>query len=315
MIPYVAPRPCTFVVLIAQVFASAFCLLACHGVIVHAAERAEPAGNEESRGGAKAAARQTSSAERTPVLVELFTSEGCSSCPTADAFLARLQRAQPVPDADILTLEEHVDYWNTLGWRDRFSSQQFSARQTAYIDRLQLSSEYTPQMIVDGSDQFAGSDVVHALRSIARAASTPKLTLSLSPLRVDGDRIAGQVRFPRPSASRRKSARVPDADVYAALVQSVASTQVLAGENVGETLHHVSVVREMQRIGSLSQAASTRLKFCLNPPGDTAPANLRVVVFVQRAGQGAILGAAASPPIALPTPEISAAAATSPSAQ
>jgi hypothetical protein len=282
--------------------------------MVHAAERASAAADEEPRGVANAAARQTSSAGTTPVLVELFTSEGCSSCPTADALLARLQRTQPVPDADILALEEHVDYWDSLGWRDRFSSQQFSARQNAYIERLRLSSEYTPQMIVDGTDQFAGNDVVHALRAIAQAASTPKLTLSLSQLTVDGNRIAGQVRVPRPAASRRKSAPVR-ADVYAALVQSVTSTQVLAGENVGQTLHHVSVVREMQRIGSLAQAASTRLKFSLGAPLDAASADLRVVVFVQRAGQGAVLGATSSPPIALPAPEISAAAAPSPSAQ
>ena len=282
--------------------------------MVHAAERASAAADEEPRGVANAAARQTSSAGTTPVLVELFTSEGCSSCPTADALLARLQRTQPVPDADILALEEHVDYWDSLGWRDRFSSQQFSARQSAYIERLRLSSEYTPQMIVDGTDQFAGNDVVHALRAIAQAASTPKLTLSLSQLTVDGNRIAGQVRVPRPAASRRKSAPVR-ADVYAALVQSVTSTQVLAGENGGQTLHHVSVVRQMQRIGSLAQAASTRLKFSLGVPLDAASADFRVVVFVQRAGQGAVLGATSSPPIALPAPEISAAAAPSSSAQ
>jgi hypothetical protein len=287
--------------------------------MVHAAERASTAANEEPRGAANAAARQASSAGTTPVLVELFTSEGCSSCPTADALLARLQRSQPIPDAEVLALEEHVDYWDSLGWRDRFSSQQFSARQSAYIDRLRLSSEYTPQMIVDGTDQFAGNDVVHALRAIAQAAGTPKLALSLSQLSVDGNRIAGQVRVPRPAASRRKSAPVPHADVYAALVQSVASTQVLTGENGGQTLHHVSVVREMQRIGSLAQAASTRLKFSLDAPSDAASAEpgvaLRVVVFVQRAGQGAVLGATSSPPIALPAPEISAAAAPSPSGQ
>jgi hypothetical protein len=156
--------------------------------------------------------------------------------------------------------------------------------------------------------------VVHALRAIAQAASTPKLTLSLSQLTVDGNRIAGQVRVPRPAASRRKSAPVR-ADVYAALVQSVTSTQVLAGENGGQTLHHVSVVRQMQRIGSLAQAASTRLKFSLGVPLDAASADFRVVVFVQRAGQGAVLGATSSPPIALPAPEISAAAAPSSSAQ
>jgi len=305
MIRFVAPRPRTFVVLlIALVVASAFYLRAFRRSAVHAAERPSVAANEQTR----AAARRASSAGATPVLVELFTSEGCSSCPSADALLARLQRAQPVPDAEVLALEEHVDYWDSLGWHDRFSSQQFSARQSAYVERLSLNSEYTPQMIVDGTDQFVGSDVVHALRSIARAAATPKLTLSLSPLSVDGNRIAGQVLVPRPAASRRRSAPVPHADVYAALVQSMASTQVLTGENGGQTLHHVSVVRGMQRIGSLAQATSMPLKFSFAAPSDAATADLRVVIFIQRAGQGAVLGAASSAPIAPPAPQISATA-------
>lgn len=300
----------------ALVFAKAFCLLASyHLAKAHAAERAAAPGDEGARTPTNPPATQVPPAATTPVLVELFTSEGCSSCPPADALLARLQQAQPIPAADILALEEHVDYWDSLGWHDRFSSQQFSARQTAYIERLRLSSEYTPQMIVDGTDQFAGSDVVHALRAIAQAAGTPKLALSLSPLAFDRDHIAGAVRVPRSTTSLRRFAAARRADVYAAVVQSMASTQVLAGENGGRTLHHVSVVREMQRIGSLAQAASTRLKFSLNAPKDAASADLRIVVFIQSTGQGAILGATSSPPIPAPATDISAVAAPSRLAQ
>jgi hypothetical protein len=230
----------------------------------------------------------------TPVLVELFTSEGCSSCPSADTLLARLEREQPVPAADILALEEHVDYWDSLGWHDRFSSNRFSARQSAYSTRLLLNSEYTPQMIVDGTYEFVGNDIVHAFHAIAQAASAPKLTLRLSPLTRDGVHVSGSVSIAPLNTT------LHHADLYAAVVESVASTQVLGGENGGQTLHHVSVVREMQRIGSLATMRGSPLKFSLSLPGDVSAADLRVVVFVQRAGQGAILGAVSSPQIELP---------------
>jgi hypothetical protein len=230
----------------------------------------------------------------TPVLVELFTSEGCSSCPSADTLLARLEREQPVPAADILVLEEHVDYWDSPSWHDRFSSNRFSARQSAYSTRLLLTSEYTPQMIVDGTYEFVGNDIVQAFHAIAQAAGAPKLMLRLSPLIRDGARVGGSVFVARSSAS------VHHVDLYAAVVESVASTQVLGGENGGQTLHHVSVVREMQRIGSLAAKRNSPLKFSLSLPEDVSAANLRVVVFAQRSGQGAILGAVSSPAIDLP---------------
>ena len=225
----------------------------------------------------------------TPVLVELFTSEGCASCPTADTLLARLQREQPVPAAEILALEEHVDYWDSLGWRDRFALSQFSARQSTYTERLQLSSEYTPQMIVDGTEQFAGNDIVHAFHAIARAAGAQKLELVLSPLVFEGDHVTGKVSLALRAASQRT------ADLYAAVVESSASTQVLSGDNTGATLNHVSIVREMRRIGTLAGVSAAPLKFSLPVPQDAAAANLRVVVFLQRAGQGAVLGAISSP--------------------
>jgi hypothetical protein len=227
---------------------------------------------------------------RTPVLVELFTSEGCSSCPSADALLAHLLKDQPVSSADILVLEEHVDYWDQLGWHDRFSSHEFTDRQSRYVRRFGLDDNYTPQMVVDGADQFVGNDAAHALRSIAQAARAPKSSLNLSPLTFDANHITGTVSI-LPSAIPP-----PRSDLFAAVIETMASTQVLHGENGGRTLNHVSVLRTLQRIGSPGDAISAPLKFSVAAPSDTSTTRLRVVVFLQRADQGPILGVVASAP-------------------
>jgi hypothetical protein len=115
---------------------------------------------------------------RVPVLLELFTSEGCSSCPPADALLMRLDQTQPVNGAQIIVLSEHVDYWNHLGWSDPFSSSQFSARQEAYGRAFRVDA-YTPQLVIDGSEQFVGSDAGPIQAAIARAISRPKLAVKI----------------------------------------------------------------------------------------------------------------------------------------
>src|SRR2546426_9999954 len=116
---------------------------------------------------------------RTPVLVELFTSEGCSSCPPADLLLGRLQQSQPVAGVEVISLSEHVDYWNQLGWKDPFSSAGFSERQRQYAAVLRGDGVYTPQMVVDGRAGFVGSETQTALRTIAEAAKKPKATVTL----------------------------------------------------------------------------------------------------------------------------------------
>jgi hypothetical protein len=239
---------------------------------------------------------------RTPVLVELFTSEGCSSCPPADARLAHLLRDQPVPNAEIIALEEHVDYWDSLGWHDRFSSHLLTDRQSQYTQRLHADDNYTPQMIVDGADQFVGNDTAQALHAIAAAARTPKPTLTLSFITTDANHIAAAV-------SLTSAAPQTKASLYAAVIQPTASTQVQRGENGGRTLNHVSVVRSLQRIGSLSEAAPGPLRFSLPTPADAAPATLRIVVFAQRDGQGSILAAVSSSraPTAMPTNSVASA--------
>ena len=226
-------------------------------------------------------AAQTS---RTPVLVELFTSEGCSSCPPADALLAKLDQTQPINGAEIIVLGEHVDYWDNLGWHDRFSSHQFTERQGDYCSRLRVDSSYTPQMIVDGTDQFVGNDAAHAVRAIQHAAQSPKIKLILSKPVVDAQKVSASISSPEVTATKK-------ADIYAALVDPKDTTEVRGGENGGHRLQHVGVVRSLQRVGKLKDLAAGPVTFSLNAPADAKPGEMRVVVFAQDSGQGPVLGA------------------------
>jgi hypothetical protein len=241
-----------------------------------------------------------------PVIVELFTSEGCSSCQPADALLARLDRDQPVPDANIIVLGEHVDYWDSLGWRDRFSSHEATERQNVYAQRFRLDGPYTPQMVVDGTAQFVGSDSAHILRGIGEAARAHKVALALSPLNADGRRLIGSVSLVADAASAGRADG--QADLFAVLVESTASTQVQRGENGGRTLRHAAPVLAMQHIGSVDALTRAALPFTLTVPPDVGFDNLRVIVFAQRTGQGGVVAAVSSTPAARSAPATSVAA-------
>src|SRR5258708_16748376 len=126
----------------------------------------------------------TGSAPRSIVVVELFTSEGCSSCPPADDVLSQLAHRQPVPGVEVLTLGEHVDYWDRLGWRDPFSSPAFSARQSNYDARVFHADQvYTPQLVIDGRLERVGSDAHAVQRAIEQAATRSKASLRVAPFR------------------------------------------------------------------------------------------------------------------------------------
>jgi hypothetical protein len=215
----------------------------------------------------------------TPVVVELFTSEGCSSCPPADALLAKLGQKNPSNGVDLILLGEHVDYWNQLGWTDRFSSAQFSQRQGDYGKIFHLASVYTPQMVIDGRLQLSGNDDAGVNRDIVAAARHPK-TVQVA-LRWEGnDRL--HVTVQSPGASR--------ANVLLAVTEDGLSTQVGKGENGGKTLHHDAVVRELHELGSLDKNKFETSANVL-PHQDWNPAQLKILVLVQDKDGGAIVGA------------------------
>lgn len=231
-----------------------------------------------------AAAAPVAQDPRGPVLVELFTSEGCSSCPPADALLQELDRKQPVPGADAIVLSEHVDYWNRIGWKDPFSSSFFSERQSAYADRFGLSSVYTPQMVVDGAAEFTGSESGTARDAIGKAGRAPKLAVRLSSVRLEeSNSLRASVEVDGPVKTRR-------ADVFVVLALDHAESQVSRGENAGRNLSHVGVVKKLEKIGEFraGEKFAKDVEFKI----DTAnPGNLRLVAFVQERGMGRVLGA------------------------
>ena len=213
----------------------------------------------------------------TPVLVELFTSVGCSSCPPADRLLARLAADQPVPGALIVPLSLHIDYWNRLGWADPFSSGPFTDRQGAYAAHFGGPGRvYTPQMVVDGSAEFVGSDDRAARRAIAGAARASKALV-----RVLADGVGG-VRVTVAGAAA-------GADVLLAVVEEGLSSDVTRGENAGKTLAHVAVARALIAAGR----TDARGRFDASVPVPPGPGARRALAFAQERGAGRVLGVSA----------------------
>lgn len=214
--------------------------------------------------------------QQVPVLAELFTSEGCSSCPPADSLLMNLDQTQPVRGAQIIVLSEHVDYWNRLGWSDPFSSPQFSARQATYARALK-AEVYTPQLVIDGSEQFVGSDAGPIQAAISRAASRPKMPVHIVSAQREGSEVVVVV-----------SAEGGAGDVWIALADDRDESSVRRGENSGRTLAHVAVVRSLVRAGTT--APSEAFEKVVRLPFAAGMKPERIVAFIA-ASNGRILGA------------------------
>ena len=232
-------------------------------------------------------AADTQSPSPVPILVELFTSEGCSSCPPADALLQRMDGDQPSAGAQLIVLSEHVDYWDHEGWKDPYSSAQLTDRQSGYVRELGLSSAYTPQFIVDGVSELKVTNPQQVNQVFQEAAATPKIPVSLSSVRVD----ANSPGILRAHLDANGASLKHNADIYVAVALNHAESQVLKGENSGRRLTHVAVVLELVKIGKLEKTHAFNQDFQVKLQAGADPRNLRVVAFVQEPGSGKVIGA------------------------
>ncbi len=217
-----------------------------------------------------------------PVLVELFTSEGCSSCPPADALLKKINGYRVSSGQLVVALSEHVTYWNQLGWADPFSAETWTDRQSRYGDRFHLDSVYTPQVVVNGDAQMSGGDAQGILRAVRAEGSTSALQLRIDAASAQPGAIS--VTY---TVTGSASAAV---ELYAVIADDMATSSVLRGENSGRTLMHVAVARNLTRIGSVKTDGTVTIS--LHSPGvikgqPETPRHL--VLFAQAPGQGKVL--------------------------
>jgi hypothetical protein len=206
---------------------------------------------------------------RIPVLAELFTSEGCNSCPPADELLEYLLQEQPIEGVYVVPLSEHVTYWDHQGWKDPFGSEQFTTRQKQYGLRFNLDSIYTPQLVIDGGREFVGSDRRSIERAVRDAAKKAKPELKVS---ATGSGASFTVM-----ASGAGLYAEPDAELWFAVTEDRLSVDVKRGENANRTMKHSGVVRVLRSAGNASKAASVTIAIDSSWRRD----HLRVVAFVQ----------------------------------
>ena len=216
------------------------------------------------------------SKNKQPVLVELFTSEGCPTCPPADRNLTFLETEQPFAEAELITLSLHVDYWNSRSWKDEFSSPMFSRRQDIYGQIFKISSVYTPQMIVDGQMQFAGTDLAKVQKAIVESAKSEKGKVELSTVEDKNSGTKLQVKI----------SDLPKHEVSTVFL-AVAEDNLASNRTASSDAKRVftSVVRELKSLGFLAaeqknMETETFLQFQPNWKME----NLKLVVFVQENG-------------------------------
>jgi hypothetical protein len=232
--------------------------------------------------------QQTSQKDKAPaaskhaLLVELFTSEGCSSCPPADELLRKIDGKHTQDGTLIVGVSEHVTYWDHGGWKDPFDSEAITDRQNQYGQRFHIDSVYTPQMVVNGKVQFVGSDGKALLQAIGNVQQQTA-TLKIVSTNIEGKAIVTVVSV---------SGELPKhgADLFAVVAQDETTTNVTAGENKGQTLVNAAVARTYQKAAMVRDAGETTVRIPL--PGDlkTTPDSRRhLIVWAQEPDFGPVL--------------------------
>jgi hypothetical protein len=218
----------------------------------------------------------------TPVVVELFSSEGCSSCPPADAFLKDLDATQPISGVAVLGLEFHVDYWDDLGWKDPFANPEYSNRQRQYSVAFHDRSVFTPELVVEGHQVFSNGDSAELKTFVAGAAKRPRAAVTLTRGSSGIDVNVRDVPKGTPGDS---------AELWLAVTESGLSTRVEAGENNGRTLAHAPVVRSFVKVGDVTGAVFAA--HIAETAATLSAGGIRFVALVQERGSRRILGAGA----------------------
>ncbi|HEX6103893.1 MAG TPA: DUF1223 domain-containing protein [Alphaproteobacteria bacterium] len=216
-----------------------------------------------------------------PVVVELFTSQGCSSCPPADAFLGELAQRR-----DVIALAFHIDYWDYIGWKDPFASPDFTKRQRGYAGALGLRSVYTPQMVIDGRVDAVGSHRTRVEELIRKSSFVSKLAATLEPAAGRAKLILPEARLERP------------ATIWLAIYDREERTKVKRGENAGHTLSDYNIVRALREVATWDGRAQA-LEIDL---ADAAADGMGGAILIQSEGQGPIIGAVEVPVPADPVP-------------
>lgn len=217
--------------------------------------------------------------EASFAVVELFTSEGCSSCPPADKLLGKIVDSAQKTDVRIFALAFHVDYWDYLGWKDAYSSAAFSQRQKEYASAFRSNRIYTPQMIVNGEHEFVGSSQRKAEKYVQQALKqSAKVNLS----------IEAKVSEARKVTIRYQADTIPSNSIINfALVERNIVRDIKRGENHGRTLRHDNVVRSFQK----SALSTKKGKALLEIPEDGVIENSSVIVYVQNRKNMQVMGA------------------------
>ncbi|MBV9612522.1 MAG: DUF1223 domain-containing protein [Acidobacteriaceae bacterium] len=225
---------------------------------------------------------QAAESEKTPVLLELFTSLGCSSCPPADKLLAEIDRQQPIAGARLIVLSEHVDYWNTPQWSDPFASATYTERQQAYDSRLGVEA-YTPQLVIDGSSALVGGNWAKTADAIQHMLHGARIAVHVTATR--------QERKAQIDIAAGPSVMANKARVFLALAHNQVESHVGGGENAGRDLSEVAVAYSIKQLGKMDGGANFSKSVSIDLPAKSEAGDLRVIAFVRRSDTLQVIGA------------------------